>query len=285
MGEKNKKKEGFFFYFKKNKLAMLALILLTIEVITVLLLPRIMNLDPYTSDMKAFNRAPSAEHLLGTDDIGRDCLARLLYGGRVSLMVGVCSLMISLAIGIPLGLIAGYYRGWAETIIMRLADIFMSFPSMVLILVLVAVFGASINTVIGVIGVLGWTGIAKLIYGNVLSCRSKEYIEAAKTIGMSNKAIILKHILPNCITPVWVAMPFMISSAIVTEAALSFLGMGVQSPQASWGNIINAAQKYVVLTSRPWIWIPAGIVLIITVIIINLIGEGIRDAFDPKMNR
>lgn len=282
---KIKKKNGFVSKFIKNKLAFVALILLLIEIVAMFILPLILNLDPDASDFGNFNKAPNAEHLIGTDDAGRDVLARVIDGGKTSLFVGISSTIISLVIGIPLGLLAGYYRGKWETIVMRTADVFMSFPSMILVLVLVAIFSPSVITVIGVIGVLGWTAVAKLIYGNVLSVRNKEYVEAAKTIGMSNFKIITKYVLPNSIAPVWVALPFTVSQAIMTEAALSFLGMGVQSPQASWGNIINSAQKYIVLVNRPWQWIPAGVMLIITVILINLIGEGIRDAFDPKTKR
>lgn len=282
---KIKKKNGFVSKFIKNKLAFVALILLLIEIVAMFILPLILNLDPDASDFGNFNKAPSAVHLIGTDDAGRDVLARVIDGGKTSLFVGISSTIISLVIGIPLGLLAGYYRGKWEAIVMRTADVFMSFPSMILVLVLVAIFSPSVITVIGVIGVLGWTAVAKLIYGNVLSVRNKEYVEAAKTIGMSNFKIITKYVLPNSIAPVWVALPFTVSQAIMTEAALSFLGMGVQSPQASWGNIINSAQKYIVLVNRPWQWIPAGVMLIITVILINLIGEGIRDAFDPKTKR
>lgn len=283
--KKIKKKHDFIKNFLKSRLATVALILLVVEILAMILLPVIMDLDPYTSDIKAFNKEPSDQYIMGTDDIGRDMFARLIYGGRVSIFVGIASTVISLVIGIPLGLLAGYYRGKWETIVMRMADLFMSFPSMILILVLVAIFGSSLTTVIWVIGVLGWTAVAKLIYGNVLSVRNKEYIEAAKAIGMSNRKIIISHILPNTIAPVWVSLPFTVSHAIMSEAALSFLGMGVQSPEASWGNIINSAQRYIVLSNRPWQWIPAGIMLIITVILINLVGEGIRDAFDPKMKR
>lgn len=283
--KKIKKKHDFIKNFLKSRLATVALILLVVEILAMILLPVIVDLDPYTSDIKAFNKEPSDQYIMGTDDIGRDMFARLIYGGRVSIFVGIASTVISLVIGIPLGLLAGYYRGKWETIVMRMADLFMSFPSMILILVLVAIFGSSLTTVIWVIGVLGWTAVAKLIYGNVLSVRNKEYIEAAKAIGMSNRKIIISHILPNTIAPVWVSLPFTVSHAIMSEAALSFLGMGVQSPEASWGNIINSAQRYIVLSNRPWQWIPAGIMLIITVILINLVGEGIRDAFDPKMKR
>ena len=269
--------------FMHNRKAVLGLIMVCFLVLAVILIPIFMKLDPYTTDRAVgFNKAPCPGHLLGTDDVGRDLFARLLYGGRISLFVGIMSTIISVLIGIPLGLIAGYFRGIAETVIMRVADAFMSFPTMVLILVLVAVFGPSILTVTVVIGVLGWTAIAKLIYGNVLSIREREYIQATKAIGMSTPKILLSEVLPNAIPPVWANISFRVAGAILTESSLSFLGMGVQTPQASWGNIIFAAQNLLVLTARPWVWFPPGICIILVVVGFNFIGEGVRDALDPK---
>ena len=269
--------------FMHNRKAVLCLIIVCFLVLAVILIPIFMKLDPYTTDRAVgFNKAPCSGHPLGTDDVGRDLFARLLYGGRISLFVGIMSTIISVLIGIPLGLIAGYFRGIAETVIMRVADAFMSFPTMVLILVLVAVFGPSILTVTVVIGVLGWTAIAKLIYGNVLSIREREYIQATKAIGMSTPKILLSEVLPNAIPPVWANISFRVAGAILTESSLSFLGMGVQTPQASWGNIIFAAQNLLVLTARPWVWFPPGICIILVVVGFNFIGEGVRDALDPK---
>lgn len=269
--------------FLHNKKAMLGLAIVVLLVLAVLFIPLFKDMDPYTTDRLAgFNSKPSAAHPLGTDDVGRDLFARLLYGGRISLFVGIMSTIISVAIGIPLGLIAGYFRGPAESIIMRTADAFMSFPSMVLILVLVAVFGPSILTVTVVIGILGWTAIAKLIYGNVLSIREREYIQATKAVGMKTIPILFTEVLPNAIPPVWANISFRVAGAILTESSLSFLGMGVQTPQASWGNIIYAAQNLMVLTARPWVWIPPGLCIILVVVGFNFIGEGARDALDPK---
>ncbi len=269
--------------FMHNRKAVIGLIIVCFLVLAVILIPIFMKLDPYTTDRAVgFNKAPCSGHPLGTDDVGRDLFARLLYGGRISLFVGIMSTIISVLIGIPLGLIAGYFRGIAETVIMRIADAFMSFPTMVLILVLVAVFGPSILTVTVVIGVLGWTAIAKLIYGNVLSIREREYIQATKAIGMSTPKILLSEVLPNAIPPVWANISFRVAGAILTESSLSFLGMGVQTPQASWGNIIFAAQNLLVLTARPWVWFPPGICIILVVVGFNFIGEGVRDALDPK---
>jgi len=269
--------------FIRNKRAMTGLAVVALLTLSVLLLPLVLDLDPYTTDREAgFNQPPSAAHIFGTDDVGRDLFARALYGGRTSLFVGITATIISVLIGIPLGLIAGYFRGIAESIIMRTADAFMSFPSMVLILVLVAVFGPSILTVTVVIGVLGWTSIAKLIYGNVLSIREREYIEAARAVGQRTGPILFSEVLPNAIPPVWANLSFRVAGAVLTESSLSFLGMGVQTPQASWGNIIFAAQNLLVLTARPWVWLPPGICIILVVIGFNFIGEGVRDALDPE---
>ena len=243
---------------------MVGLFVITLEIILVVVLPFIMHLNPYDSDYTAFSAAPSGLHILGTDAIGRDIFARLVYGGRTSLLVGLLSTIISCAIGVPLGLIAGYFRGKAEIAIMRVADIFMSFPSIVLILVLVAVIGPSIWSVTIVIGVLGWTQFARLIYANVLSVSEKEYVESARAIGTSNYKIITKYILPNSFAPILIAITFQMASAILMESSLSFLGMGVQPPGASWGNMLYDAQSITVLSKRLWIWMPPGIALLIT---------------------
>lgn len=271
--------------FLRHRLATAAVCVLMLEILSVMILPIVLHLDPYGIDPFAFGTPPGAGHILGTDEVGRDIFARILFGGRISLFVGIVSAMISVMIGLPLGLIAGYWGGRLGAVIMRIADMFMSFPSMVLILVMVAILGPSIATVTVVIGVLGWTNPAKLIYGNVLSVRSKEYVEAARVIGTSDFKIITQYILPNAVAPLWMSIAFRTSSAIITESSLSFLGAGVRPPQASWGNIIYAAQNLLVLTTKPWIWIPAGICLLITVICINLVGEGLRDALDPRMKR
>ena len=280
--------------FLAHRLAMMGTIVLILEVLAVVFLPSIMKLDPYSMDYMAFGGAPSAEHLLGCDDVGRDLFARLIFGGRVSLMVGICSALISLAIGVPLGLFAGYFRGAVETVIMRCADIFMSFPNMILILVLASVLGQSVTTVTLVIGFLGWTEFARLIYANVLSVsekeyasvlsvREKDYVESAKAIGAKNGTILLRYVLPNSFAPVIISFTFRTAQAIITESSLSFLGLGVQPPEASWGNILYYAQSISVLSTKLYMWVPAGVVLVLTVLSINFIGDGIRDALDTKM--
>ncbi|MDD6518922.1 MAG: ABC transporter permease [Oribacterium sp.] len=284
--EKTEKKDSYYRdvlrRFQAHKLARLGVAIILAEVLLVIILPMVMKLDPYSSDILAFNSAPGPGHLLGTDDTGRDIFARLIYGGRVSLQVGLLSAIVSMIIGVPLGLLAGYYKGICETIIMRAADIFMSFPSMILILVLVALIGPSVWTVTFVIGVLGWTDFAKLIYGNVLSVREKEYVESAKAVGTKDLPILIKYVIPNAFAPILINFTFRTAQAIIQESALSFLGMGVQPPEASWGNILYAAQSITTLSTRPWLWIPPGILLVLTVSSINFIGDGIRDALDAR---
>ncbi|HBN96172.1 MAG TPA: peptide ABC transporter permease, partial [Firmicutes bacterium] len=200
------------------------------------------------------------------------------------LTVGIMSAIVSLLIGVPLGLIAGYFRGKTEVVIMRLADIFMSFPSMILILVLASVLGQSITTVTLVIGFLGWTEFTRLTYASVLSIREKDYVESAIAIGEKSKTIIMKYILPNSLAPVIISFTFRTAQAIITESSLSFLGLGVQPPDPSWGNILYYAQSISVLSNQLYLWVPAGILLVLTVLSINFIGDGIRDALDTKMS-
>ncbi|MHC1770141.1 MAG: oligopeptide ABC transporter permease [Flexilinea sp.] len=273
----------FLSKFFKHKLAVMGFVILTLIILAVLLIPIILQLNPIKSDLSAFGAKPNSIHILGTDSIGRDIFARFLYGGRVSLMVGLFSALIGMLTGVPLGLAAGYYRGWIETIIMRAADIFMSFPSMIFILVLVAIVGPSVWSVTLVIGLLGWTQFARLIYANVLSIREKEYVESARAIGTSDFSIIFRYILPNSFAPILVAATFMTASAIILESSLSFLGMGVQPPAASWGNMLYDARSITVLSTKLWQWVPPGLALVVAVLSINFVGDGIRDALDPKL--
>lgn len=268
----------------RHRAAVVGLCLLIVEVILVVALPPLMKLDPINSDYTAVNAAPGAAHLLGTDAIGRDIFARLVFGGRTSLLVGLLSTLISCLLGVPLGILAGYLRGRVETAVMRTADIFMSFPSIVIILVLVSVLGPSVWSVTLVIGVLGWTQFARLIYGSVLSVTQEEYVTSAKAIGTRTLPTILRYVLPNAVAPILIALTLHLAEAILTESSLSFLGLGVQPPQASWGNMLHDAQSLTVLSRRPWIWLPPGIAILTTVLSINFLGDGLRDALDPKQD-
>ena len=271
--------------FRADRRAMACLIVLCLEVLAVLLLPLVLDLEPNVSDLEAgFWAPPSAEHPLGTDDVGRDLLARLLSGGRVSLFIGMTSAAISAAVGVPLGLLAGYRRGAWEFWIMRLADIFQTFPSIVLVLCLVTVVGPSATNIVLVLGLLGWTGIARLVYGNTLAVREREYVLAAKALGARTGTILRRNVLPNVVSPVWCSIPLRAGRAILSESSLSFLGFGIRTPQASWGNMIQYASNLTVLTTRPWVWVPPGLCIILTVLCLAGIGDGLRDALDPRFD-
>ena len=267
--------------FMRHKLAVVGLIVILAELLLLLLLPLVMDLQP-TTITDVFYGDPSSEHILGTDRDGRDVFARLIYGGRTSLKIGFLAVLVQARIGVPLGIIAGYYRGPAEMIIMRLADMFQSIPSMCLNIVLVSVLSPSAGTLVLVIGVMGWTSFARLLYAKVISIREKEYVESARAIGTRNGVIMLRYILPNAVSPALVAFTFGIPSAILSESALSFLGLGIQIPEASWGNLLNAAQSIAIVSMKPWLWIPPGLCIFITLISVNLFGDGLRDALDPK---
>ena len=278
------KKTGFRRRFRNSKSAMFGLCFLCVEALAVYLLPVLLRLDPVTSDVRAgFYAVPSAAHMLGTDGAARDLLARTLCGGQVSLFVGVAAPFISVSIGLPLGLAAGYYRGIVETLVMRAADVCMSFPSILLSLMMISVIGPSLATLIGVIGVMGWTEIAKLVYSSVLSIREKDYIDSALSIGRTDLDILRREILPGVLSPVFVSLSFQSGNAILQESALSFLGSGLRPPRASWGGIIYAAQDLSILTRKPWVWVPSGILIVLTVIAFHFVGEGMRDALDPRM--
>lgn len=269
--------------FRRDRRAMACLLILSLELLAVFLLPPMLGLAPNVSDLEAgFWAPPSAEHLLGTDDVGRDLLARLLSGGQVSLLIGLSSATISVAVGVPLGLLAGYRRGAWEFWIMRLADIFQTFPSIVLVLCLVTLTGASVLNLVLVLGLLGWTGIARLVYGNTLAVRDREYVVAARALGARTGTILRRNVLPNVISPVWCSIPLRAGRAILSESSLSFLGFGIRAPQASWGSMIQYASNLMVLTGRPWVWLPPGLCIILTVLCLAGIGDGLRDALDPR---
>ena len=265
---------------------MLCLTALGLELLAVLLLPPLLGLDPYSSDLAAgFWADPSPAHPLGTDDAGRDLLARLLCGGRVSLLIALSAAAVSAGLGVPLGLLAGYRRGAWEFWIMRLADVFQSFPSIVLVLCLVVLVGPSVLNLVLVLGLLGWTGVARLVYGNTLTVRDQEYIVAVRALGGSRGLILRRNVLPNVISPVWCALPLRAGRAILSESSLSFLGVGIRAPQASWGGLIQAAADLTVLTERPWAWLPPGLCIILTVLCLAGVADGLRDALDPRTHR
>ncbi|WP_423410459.1 oligopeptide ABC transporter permease [Heyndrickxia sp. MSNUG] len=274
--------------FKKNKLALFGLIFLGLFVLVAVLAPVISPYNPYNSNennLGSYNvyAPPSSEHLLGTDSLGRDMLSRIIYGGRVSLSVAFIAVMIASAIGILLGGLAGYYGKWVDTLIMRITDVVICFPVLFLAITVATILKPSLFNVMIIIGLVSWTTMTRLVRGEVLRLREMEYIEAAKAMGQHNAIIILRHIFPNILAPIIVQATLQTAEAILTESALSFLGVGVQQPVPSWGNMLNEATSIMVLQFKPWVWAPAGFAILITILCINFVGDGLRDALDPKV--
>lgn len=270
--------------FKKHKLAVAGLTIMTLLAIIAIFAPFVAPHDPYEVT-GFFAEAPSSDYWLGTDQTGRDQFSRLIYAARISLAVGIGSVLISVTIGTILGLISGFFGGWVDMAIMRLTDIFMSFPQLMLILVVVSIVGPSLWNVIFVLGLLGWTAVARLVRGSVLSIKQVDFVKAGVALGLGTPRLLAFHILPNVTAPILVNATFGIAGAILTEASLSFLGLGVQPPIASWGNMLTDAQSLTVLTSQPWLWVPPGVMIIIAVLSVNFIGDGLRDALDPKSQK
>ncbi len=270
--------------FRHHKVALIGLTILAILTIAALGASWI-GQDPLKTNISAYRKPPSAAHILGTDSSGRDVFSRLIHAGRVSLSVGLVAVAIYTTIGVVLGALAGFYGGWVDSLIMRLADIVLAFPTLILIITIVSILGPSIYNVMLVIGLLGWPSIARIVRGLFLTLREREFILAGRTIGAPNSRLIFRHILPNALAPVIVAATFGMAGAILLEAGLSFLGLGVQPPTPSWGNMLTDAQSLTVLESMPWLWIPPGIAIALAVLAINFIGDGLRDALDPYLLR
>ncbi|HHW19726.1 oligopeptide ABC transporter permease [Thermodesulfovibrio thiophilus] len=264
----------------KNKLALASLILISAIFIIAVFASFISPYDPYKIDVYHVLEPPSKAHLFGTDELGRDVCSRVIYGARVSLKVGFLAMGIAIFIGTLLGAIAGYYGKWVDTIIMRIVDVMLAFPSLFLILAVVAVLEPSIYIIMVVIGLTGWMDVARLVRAEVLSLKEREFVLAAKAIGASSSRVIFKHILPNAIYPVIVAATFAVGGAILIESGLSFLGLGIQPPEPSWGGILSIGKDYI--TVAWWMSLFPGIAIFLTVLSFNLIGEALRDALDPK---
>ncbi len=240
------------------------------------------HLDPTRIDITQVLLPPTGTHWLGTDAQGRDVWARLIHGTRVSLVVGIASQGVSLLLGVGLGLIAGYRGKWTDEVIMRLADVTLAFPSLLLLIAMAAAFEPSLTTVCVVIGVVGWAGMARLVRGQVLVVRELEYVQAMRAVGAKDLRILLRHILPNVIAPVVIAGTLGIAGAIMAEAALSFLGLGVQPPTPSWGAMIADGRDLSQLRSAPWTSLSPGVAIGIAVLGFNLLGDALRDALDPR---
>ena len=268
--------------FCRNKLAVLGLIMLILFVLLSVLAPLLTEHDPNRSNLRNRNLPPSEKHLFGTDDMGRDVFARTLYGGRISLSVGLVSVGISLSIGVILGATAGFFGGMVDTVIMRIADVFYSFPFMILAITISSIFGPSIYNTMIILGVLSWPSSARLLRAEFLKLKSTDFSLAATALGANPTRVMFRHILPNAISPLLVSATLGVASAILSEAGLSFLGLGVPPPAPSWGNMLNRARPLHILASMPWMWLPPGIAIFIIVLSINFVGDGLRDAFDPR---
>ncbi len=266
--------------FRSHHLAMVSLICVGFLVMVSILAPWIAPYDP-EAIVGPFSAPPCAEFLLGTDQIGRDILSRLLYASRVSIMVGVMATLISTLIGVTLGLVAGYFSGIVDMIIMRFTDMIMSFPYILLVLVAASIFRPGFWSIVLILGFVDWPGVARLVRGNVLALRETNFVKGSIVAGMPVRHILFSEILPNTMAPILVYATSVLALSILDEAALSFLGLGIQAPAASLGNMLNGAESLTVLTRLPWLWLPPGILIIVLVIAINFIGDALRDALEP----
>ena len=266
----------------RHKLGMIGLFMLVLLVIAAVFAP-VLAPDPSAMDLVLKNRVPSAEHILGTDAIGRDVWARLVFGARVSLSVGLVAVGIYTSIALVLGSISGYVGGQVDNVIMRFTDIIMCFPTFLLIITVAAVLPPNIFNIMVIIGVFGWPGMTRLIRGQFLSLRGQDFVIAAVAMGVPTRRIIFRHILPNVVGPVVVAATLGMAGAILTESSLSFLGLGVQQPTPSWGQTLTTALQLPILENLPWRWLPPAIAIAFAVLSMNFFGDALRDAFDPRM--
>jgi peptide/nickel transport system permease protein len=265
----------------KNKLAIAGIGVFSLILLASVLAPLLTKYDPLQVNMSAVLQAPSKEHILGTDKIGRDIFARLLYGGRISILVGLGSALGAATIGVLLGAYAGYKGGKIDKIILRISEIFMSFPQIVLVLLLVTILGQSLRNLLIIFIATGWGSVYRMTRAKMLSIREEEYVQALRAFGLNDFIVCYKHMLPNAKGPILVNITLSTAMFILEEASLSFLGLGVPLEIATWGNILNAAQDQSVLLNNWWIWLPVGIVISLFVMAVNFVGDGLRDSTDP----
>ena len=265
-----------------NPLARWGLSIIAVVLLMALLAPWIAPYDPDAIDVKAILLSPSSTHWMGTDGLGRDVYSRMLFGARISLLVGFVAVGIATVIGVILGAISGFYRGWVDVVIMRLVDVMLSIPTFFLILAVIAFLTPSIWNIMIVIGLTSWMGVTRLVRAEFLSLREREFVLSAQTLGAKNHRLIFRHLLPNSLTPIIVSSVLGVASAVLVESGLSFLGLGVQPPQASWGNILTDGKEYIQFAW--WLSVFPGMAILLTVLGYNLLGEGLRDALDPRTN-
>jgi peptide/nickel transport system permease protein len=274
-------KSDFWYRFLKNKMAVAGGVVVILLFVVSFLSPFISPYDPNEIDLQNVLSSPSRDHLFGTDQLGRDVMSRMIWGAGISLKVGFVATGIAIFVGAILGAIAGYYGRWVDAVIMRFVDIMLCFPSFFLILAVIAILEPSIWNIMIVIGLTGWMGITRLVRADFISLKERDFVQAARGIGASDFRIIFRHILPNAMASVLVAATLGVAGAILTESALSFLGIGVQPPTPSWGNILTAGKDNIDIAW--WLSLYPGLAILITVLGYNLLGEGIRDSLDPRL--
>jgi peptide/nickel transport system permease protein len=268
--------------FAHHRVAVASAVFLFLVVVVAIFAGPISGHDPNATDLFATRAAPSGDHLLGTDPTGRDVLARLLFAGRISIGVGVASALLAVVLGTLLGSVSGLLGGAVDAVVMRVADVFMSFPSLVVMVVIAGVLGPSVVTMVIAIGLFQWPVCGRIVRGVTLSLREHEYVLASRATGAGPLWLMTRHIIPATLPPISVAATLAVAQAIGLEATMSFLGLGVQPPAASWGNMLTDAQSLTVVRSQPWLWLPPGIAVALTVLAVNFIGDGLRDAVDPR---
>jgi peptide/nickel transport system permease protein len=276
-------KMDFWRRFYRNKLMFFGALIVVALLVVSVLAPWLAPYDPGRIDLRNVLAPPSADHLLGTDQLGRDVLSRMIWGARISLKVGFVATGLAILIGTLLGAVSGYYGGWVDSVIMRLVDIMLCFPTFFLILAVIAVLEPSIWNIMIIIGLTGWMGVTRLVRADFISLRERDFVKAARAIGASDWRIIFLHILPNAMASILVAATLGVAGAILTESALSFLGIGVQPPTPSWGNILTAGKDNIDIAW--WLSLFPGLAILITVVGYNLLGEGIRDLLDPRLKK
>jgi len=271
--------------FFRHKLAVVGLGLIVLITLLSIFYPMIGKQSlAFDLNFMAINKPPVKDHIMGTDALGRDVFMRLMLGGRVSLTVGFFAAIISTMIGVTLGGIAGFFGGKTDNLIMRFTDTMMCFPFLVICMVLVSILGSGLQNTMIAIALLKWTNAARITRGEILYLREKQFIEADRALGINKYKTLFAHIIPNAISPIIVNMTFTMADTIMTEASLSYLGLGVSLPTPTWGNMLKDASSLMTLRMYPWLWIPPGIMIALTVLSINFIGDGLRDALDPKAN-
>ena len=268
--------------FLNNRLAVLGLIIFTIIILASIFAPLLSPYDPMRVDLRSMRQPPSFDHWFGTDSTGRDVFTRVLFGGRVSIFIGLGSAILSAVVGIAVGCYAGYKGGWIDVIALRISEIFMSFPQIILVLLLVSITGQSLFNLMAIFILTGWGGMYRLARARMLSLREEEYVQALRSFGLSTFTICYKHMLPNALSPIMVNITLSTAMFILTEAGLSFLGLGVPLNIPTWGNILNVAQDILILQNYWWMWGPVGIVISVFVLCVNFIGDGLRDSTDPS---